>query len=169
MQQFILQKINDGVDMTAKDVVYIGRGLKLSPVSSREVVFQTLVSNPDSKIFTSINRLIENIEKEEPFDELPDEVKPSLSRLSYILEKPENSVDRHILSPITAVLAKYVDLKAEHEKSKRHTYRAYLITIVSFLVGSISFYYTLNTPSASDIRQTMEQVLTERALREQSD
>lgn len=103
------------------------------------------------------------IEKEEPFDELPDEVKPSLSRLSKLIEKSNDSADKHILLPVTTALTKYVELKVEQEKAKKQTNRAYVITIISFVVGAISFYFTLKSPSEADIKKAMEQVLSEKA------
>jgi hypothetical protein len=63
--------------------------------------------------------LVVEIEKEEPFDELPDEVKPSLSRLLKIIESSKDESDKHVLLPITSALNKYTELKLEQEKNKK--------------------------------------------------
>lgn len=162
MRANVVKKLASNVTLSAKDVIHIGRGFDLSPQSSRDVVFKLHADVDDPVSFSTLKALIAEIEKEEPFDELPDEVKPSLSRLSNLIEQSTDSVDKHILLPVTTTLTKYVELKTEQEKAKKQTNRAYVITIISFVVGAISFYFTLKSPSETDIKKAMEQVLSEK-------
>lgn len=164
MRANVVKKLTSNVTLSAKDIMHIGRGFDLSPQSSRDVVFKLHADVDDPTSFTTLKALLEDIEKEEPFDELPDEVKPSLARLSKIIEQSTDSADKHILLPITTVLTKYVELKADQEKAKKQTNRAYVITIISFVVGASSFYFTLKSPSETDIKRAMEQVWAEKAV-----
>lgn len=168
MRANVVKKLTSNVTLSAKDIVHIGRGFDLSPQSSRDVVFTLYADVDDDASFTTLKALVADIEKEEPFDELPDEVKPSLARLSKIIEQSTDSADKHILLPITTTLTKYVELKADQEKAKKQTNRAYVITIISFVVGAISFYFTLKSPSEADIKKAMEQVLAEKVVNDSS-
>ncbi|WP_322978802.1 hypothetical protein [Pseudomonas sp. C11] len=165
MRANVVKKLTANVTLSAKDIIHIGRGYELSPQSSRDVVFKLHADIDDPAAFSTLKALVAEIEKEEPFDELPDEVKPSLSRLSKLIEQSNDNADKHILLPVTTTLTKYVELKAEQEKAKKQTNRAYVITIISFVVGAISFYFTLKSPSETDIKKAMEQVLSEQVAR----
>lgn len=159
MKDNIRQKIAASIPLSAKDVVYIGRGFSLSPASSRSVVYRLFSAVSDAKDYQSLKDLIVEIEKEEPFEDLPDEVKPSLSRLTKIIESTSDESDKHVLLPITSTLNKYVELRAEQEKFKKQNTRAYVISIVSFVVGAVSFYFTLKSPGEPEIRHAVEQAL----------
>jgi hypothetical protein len=56
------------------------------------------------------------------------------------------------------VLVKYVELKSEQDKLKNQTNLAYVVTIVIFVIGAISFYFTLSSPSAKDIVKEIREV-----------
>lgn len=162
MRSNIEKKLQANVTLTAKDIIHIGRGLGLSPQDSRNAVFGLHAQVDDKATFSTLRALTSELEKEELFDELPDEVKPSLSRISRLIEQSVDSADKNVLLPLTTTLAKYVELKAEQEKAKQQTYRAYVITIISFVIGSVSFYYTLRSPTAADIKMEMQKVMADR-------
>lgn len=164
MKSNIKQKLSSSVSLSAKDITLIGRGFDLSPKSSRDVIYKLYAEIDESSSFSALKKLVVEIEKEEPFDDLPDEVKPSLSRLLKIIESSQDESDKHILLPITSTLNKYTELRLEQERTKKQTNRAYIITIISFVVGAISFYFTLKSPSDVDIKRAMEQVLIERSV-----
>ncbi|PKQ40780.1 hypothetical protein CXP40_14770 [Pseudomonas sp. YY-1] len=164
MKTNIKQKLSSSVLLSAKDITLIGRGFDLSPKNSRDVIYRLYAEIDEAASFSALKKLVIEIEKEEPFDDLPDEVKPSLSRLLKIIESSQDDSDKHILLPITSTLNKYTELKSEQEKTKKQTNRAYIITIISFVVGAISFYFTLKSPSDIDIKRAMEQVLIEHSV-----
>lgn len=164
MKSNIKNKLTASVSLTAKDITLIGRGFDLSSKNSHDAVYKLYAETDDANAFSSLKKLVEEIEKEEPFDDLPDEVKPSLSRLVKLVESSQELSDKHVLLPITSTLNKYTELKLEQEKSKKQTNRAYVITIISFVVGAISFYFTLKSPSDVEIKKAMEQVLIERSI-----
>ncbi|MGS0680194.1 hypothetical protein ACVBIL_03425 [Shewanella sp. 125m-7] len=151
MKKNVLGKLSSGFELSSKDIVHIGRGFGLTPYQSRNIIYKIHGDIIDKDEFYRLKNLIEDIEKEEPFDELPDEVKPSLIRLTAITSNSSSESDRHLLSPIVHTLSKYMDMTSEQENLKKKTNRAYILTVVSFLIGAISFYFTLQSPSAEQI------------------
>jgi hypothetical protein len=163
LMENVSKKLAANVSLSAKDIIHIGRGFHLSPKSSGEAIYKLYTEANDPNSYAALKALISNLEKEEAFDDLPDEVKPSMMRIAKLIDHSGDPADKHILLPITTTLNKYVELKVEQEKAKKQTYRAYIITIISFMVGASSFYFTLKSPSADDIKKTVEQVLIEKS------
>ncbi len=163
LMENVSKKLAAHVNLTAKDIIHIGRGFYLSPKSSGEVIYKLYTAANDPNSYAALKTLVSDLEKEEAFDDLPDEVKPSMMRMVKLIDQSSDPADRHILLPITTTLNKYVELKVEQDKAKKQTNRAYVITIISFMVGAISFYFTLKSPSADDIKKTVEQVLQEKS------
>lgn len=156
MRKNIISKFSSEIALTAKDVVHIGKAFDLSAHQARKVIYDIYSEANEKGEFNKLQELIRDIEKEEPFDELPDEVKPSLIRLTKISESSGEESDKHILSPIVQTLNKYVELKSEQEKLKKQTNRAYVITIISFIFGAVSTYFTISAPSATEIAKEIQ-------------
>lgn len=157
MQKNIFTKLKSKIQLSSKDIVNIGKSFDLSAFQSRKVIYKIFRDAEDKESFDSLKNLVQEIEAEEPYDDMPDEVKPSLVRLSKLTEQSTEESDKHILNPITGALGKYVELKSEQEKLKKQTNRAYVVTIVSFVIGAISFYFTLSSPSAKDIAKEIQE------------
>jgi hypothetical protein len=162
MSNNIKNKLKNNVCLSPKNIVHIGRGYNLSAKKSRDVIYNIYANIDDPASHTALDSLVSDIEKVELFDDLPDEVKPSMSRIAKLIDNSTEISDKQILTPIATKLNEYVELKAEQEKMKKQTNRAYFITMISFVVGAISFYFTLNSPSDGDIKRTIEQVFSER-------
>lgn len=156
MRKNVLSKLSSKIELTAKDIVHIGRAFDLTANQARQVIYKIYSEVNESNEFKKFQELIRDIEKEEPFDGLPDEVKPSLIRLTKLSENSGEESDRHIVSPIVQTLNKYVDLKSEQEKLKKQTNRAYFITIISFIFGAVSTYFTISAPTATDIAKEIQ-------------
>ncbi|SDP91488.1 hypothetical protein [Ectopseudomonas guguanensis] len=158
MQKNVHAKMASGIQLSAKDVVNIGKSFDLTAFQSRKVIYKIFREADNKETFESLKKLVQEIESEEPFDDMPDEVKPSLARLTKIAEASDEDSDKHLLAPILGVLSKYVEQKSEQEKLKKQTNRAYVVTIISFVVGAISFYFTLTSPSAEDIAREIQAI-----------
>lgn len=156
MQKNVHTKLASGIQMTAKDVVNIGKSFDLTAFQSRKVIYKIFREADTKETFDNLKKLVQEIEAEEPFDDMPDEVKPSLARLTKITEDSTEISDKHLLTPIMGVLTKYMEQKSEQEKLKKQTNRAYIVTVISFVVGAISFYFTLTSPSAKDIAREIQ-------------
>lgn len=164
MRKNINSKLNSNISLSSRDIVNIGKSYDLSASQSRKIIYKAFRDTENKDTFESLKLLVQEIESEEPYDDMPDEVKPSLVRLSKLTEQSYEESDKHILSPITSVLTKYVELKAEQDKLKKQTTRAYVLTIVSFVIGAISFYFTLSSPSAKDIAKEIRNVTTNQPI-----
>ncbi|WP_462172223.1 hypothetical protein [Pseudoalteromonas xiamenensis] len=154
-------KIQSEIDLSASDVVNIGKAFRLTPYQSRRVVYQIFSEINDKEPFNKLKTLVQEIEKEEPFDDLPDEVKPSMIRLTTLTNTSSEPSDKQLLSPISHTLKKYVDLLAEQDLLRKKTNRAWLVTLVSFVIGAISFYFTVTAPTASEIATQLKEISSE--------
>ena len=151
LQADLAKKIEAGFELTSKDIVVIGRAYDLSAKNSRGALYCVYKDIKTPEEFIKLKALVLEIEKEEPFDTMPDEVKPSLLRVSELAYKTGEESDKHILTPITNILTKYQELQDEQKKTRKQTNIAYMLTIVSFIVGGISLYFAITAPTASEI------------------
>jgi hypothetical protein len=158
MKANLKEKLNSQIELSASDVVNIGKAFRLTPYQSRRIVYQIFSDLNDKDSFDKLKILVNEIEKEEPFDDLPEEVKPSMIRLTSLVSSSSELSDKQLLSPISHTLKKYVDLLAEQDLLKKKTNRAWLLTIVSFVIGAISFYFTVTAPTASDIATQLNEI-----------
>lgn len=161
LQANLKEKINANIELDSKDIVLLGRAHFLSPSNSRTALYRVYQDVKDPELFKKLKVLVSEVEKEEPFDTMPDEVKSSLLRVSNLLSKSDQKSDNHVLTPITNILTKYNELLREQESSKIKTNRAYAATLVSLVIGVVSIVYAYNAPSASDIATEVYQALSE--------
>ncbi|MBQ0712167.1 MAG: hypothetical protein KBT53_04330 [Porticoccus sp.] len=151
MKRNIESKLGSEINLCSRDIVNIGKSFDLTPFQSRKIVYKIFSGANNPEAFSKLKQLVNEIETEEPFDDLPDEVKPSLVRITKISEETKEESDKYILSPIIQTLNKFVELKSEQEKLKKQTTRAYFISVISVVIGAVSFYFTLTSPSAEEI------------------
>ncbi|CAK2110800.1 conserved hypothetical protein [Vibrio crassostreae] len=151
LQADLKSKLESGFNLTSQDIVLIGRAHNLSPSNSRLALYRVYKGISDSGSFEKLKKLVSEIHKEEPFDTMPDEVKPSLSRILELTSNTTSETDKHLLTPVTNLLTKYQELVEEQRKTKKQATIAYLITIVSFVIGAVSLYYAITAPTAADI------------------
>ena len=160
LQADLKEKINANIELDSKDIVLLGRAHFLSPSNSRTALYRVYQDVKDPESFKKLKILVSEVEKEEPFDTMPDEVKSSLLRVSNLLSKSDEESDKHVLTPITNILTKYNELLEEQKASKIKTNRAYVATLVSLVIGVVSIVYAYNAPSASDIAAEVSETLS---------
>ncbi|UCX03677.1 hypothetical protein [Shewanella glacialimarina] len=153
LESQIKSKIENGITLDPKLLNDFGKALGLGHFSSREPVYKLLLECNEVERFNEINDLLQKIKKEEPFDDMPDEVKPSLIRITDLVEKSEDASDKHLLLPINKILAKYVELEANKEKLKSRSRWSFSISVISILVGAWSLY---QSPSLNDIEKIVK-------------
>ncbi|ENM5799950.1 heme exporter protein CcmD [Vibrio mimicus] len=158
LQADLKSKLESGFNLTSQDIVLLGRAHDLSPSNSRLALYRVYKDISDSGSFDKLKELVSEIHKEEPFDTMPDEVKPSLSRILELTSNTTSETDKHLLTPITNILTKYQDLVEEQRKTKKQATVAYLITIISFVIGAVSLYYAITAPTAADIATQLSQM-----------
>ena len=151
-------KLEKGFNLSSQDIVLVGRAYNLSAANSRLALYRVYKDLTDLESFEKLKKLVSEILKEEPFDTMPDEVKPSLARISALTSTSSTETDKHLLTPITNILTKYQDLVEEQKKTKKQTYIAYVVTLVSFVFGTVSLYYSISAPTAAEIAGELSKV-----------
>lgn len=159
MSASILRKLEVGIMLSSRDAISMGRGLALSAKSCRTAVSRLLVVVDEPATFVTLTQLVGEMEKEDPIDELPVEVRPSLVRLTALVAASPEVFDQHILTPVTATLSKYVELKAEQEKVRKQTRQSYVMTVLGIVLGAVGLYFTLRSPSEADLQRIVEQAI----------
>jgi hypothetical protein len=152
------EKIENDFELSTQDIVILGRAYDLSPSNSRLALYRVYKNIKNKDSFNFLKKLVSEIQKEEPFDTMPDEVKPSLSRILELTSKSQSETDKHILTPITNILTKYQELLEERKKTRKRNNIAYTISIVSFFIGVIGLYYAFSSPSANDIANELKKL-----------
>lgn len=155
----VLNKIKSGIDISANDVNLMARATGLSTKSVSECISKLLLIENNKEIFEKIRSLSIDFNKIEPYENLPDEVKPSLMRIQELIDVSNRSSDMALLNPIQRNLASYAEQKNEYETSKKRSKWFNLITIIGFVVGIIGLYFTLNTPDSKDIEKIIRSAI----------
>lgn len=156
----ILAKLKASIALSANDISTMARGAGLARASVSKCLSELLLETNDQQVFASLQRLATDLEKTEPFDDLPPEVKPALVRLQEMLEVSSQKSDVHLLSPIQRALGTYVEQKAELESSKRFGKWMNLISIIGFIVGLWGFYFAWKSPDANEMEAVFRKVIT---------
>ena len=155
----LLEKFNASISLSINDVINMAKGADLARPSVGKCLNQLLSDTNDPNIFKEIQRLTAELEKEEPFDDLPEEVKPSLVRLVELCEASSVTSDKYLLSPVQKTLGTYVELKAEVEKNRTKAKWVNIAGIVSLIVGMWSFYLTWKSPDVKDIEAAVKRAV----------
>lgn len=160
LKNSIAMKLKASIALSGEDVIIMARGAGLARASVSKCLSQLLLETHDQEIFRSLQKLATDIEKTEPFEDLPSEVKPSLIRLHELIESSTQKSDAHLLAPIQRTLGTYVDQKAEFESAKRIGKWINLISIIGFIVGLWGFYFAWKSPDSSEMEAVFRKVLS---------
>jgi hypothetical protein len=155
----ILAKLKASIPLSAKDINTMARGIGLARASISNCISKLLMETNEPQAYVSLQKLAAELEKTEPFEDLPLEVKPSLIRLQELVEESSLKSDIHLLSPIQRALGSYVEQKAEVESSKRVAKWINIISIVGFIVGLWGFYFAWKSPDAKEIEAVVKKAI----------
>lgn len=164
LRDSILKKIENNISLSLSDVTSIAKGVNLQRPSVSRTIYKLLHDTNEPTLFQKFKELSKELEKEEPFDDLPEEVKPSLVRLSELCTDSHQKSDQFLLTPIQKTLATYVELKIEVEKTKKWSKLFNTLGIVSFIVGLLGFYLTLKSPDIKDIEAAVNRVVNKQVI-----
>jgi hypothetical protein len=152
----IAEKIKANLKLSVADIINIGRGIGTSRSDSIEVIYELLAEAKEEKDITTVKSLIDEINKKEPFDDLPEEVKPSMIRLAELCSNAQTDSDRSLLIPIRRTLADYRIMQADHQKIKTQSKISYIITIISVCIGVIGLVFAFRAPNREYIKDAIE-------------
>lgn len=149
----ILKNNHNNLDLN--DIKQMTEAVNLNNFAARKIIKQLYYTDE----LNLVRQLQKEIQQEEPFDGCSDELKPTLIGINELLETHGSESQKHLLTPIISELKELNQIKHDHKKMKTQSYIAYIIAIISFFIGSISFYYTITAPSGKEIANTVVEQL----------
>lgn len=155
LKEKIEGKLNSGVALTAQEIADIGRGLNLSTSRSMDALYELYADTDEKEKHETYRSLIEEINRTEPFEALPEEVRPSLARLSSICTESSQASDKELLHPITKVLSEYQDMKRDHATIRKQGRISYVVALVSFFIGVVGLVLAFSGPSKGFIEEEL--------------
>jgi hypothetical protein len=156
VKDLIKKKFANNIAISSHDILDIGRGSDVPQALAIEALYQLFAEAEDEESYSKIKKLIEELQKEEPFESLPDETRPSLARLATLCDESGQNSDRELLHPITKILSEYMELKQERATLKRQGRISYAIAIVSFFIGVVGLILAFTGPSKDFIEKQLE-------------
>ncbi len=161
LKEKLQSKIKNNIKLEAKEIIEIGRGFELSSGQSIACLNQ-LYSNTDVKDEHDIYKgLLEDLNKAKPFEALPDEVRPSLARLTVLCSESQHESDNELLNPIKKVLEEYKQIKIDHDSMKKRSYISYMVAIISLFIGVGGFWYAFSGPSKDFLKDELNKTATQ--------
>ncbi|HEZ4777799.1 TPA: hypothetical protein WIU75_001508 [Neisseria meningitidis] len=151
----ILKNNHNNLDLN--DIKQMTEAVNLNNFAARKIIKQLYYT--DELNLNLVRQLQKEIQQEEPFDGCSDELKPTLIGINELSETHGSESQKHLLTPIISELKELNQIKHDHKKMKTQSYIAYIIAIISFFIGSISFYYTITAPSGKEIANTVVEQL----------
>jgi hypothetical protein len=159
LYQNILEKWKAGASLSVNDVLDIGRGLDITRSDAIDVIYMLLAEAKEQKEIDMARHLIDDVNKKAPYEDLPDDVKPSIIRLSEICDEARLESDKSLLIPIQRALSHYKTMLAEHQSIKTQSRVSYVVGIISVLVGIIGLALAFRGPTTADVRQSITDAL----------
>lgn len=156
VKEQIKKKIEGGVNLEAKEVADIGRGFSLSSGRAIEALYQLYSEAEDEGSHSKYKKLIEDINRTEPFESLPEETRPSLARLAEISQSSGQESDKELLHPITKLLDEYQDMKRDHAGMKKQNRISYFVALISFFIGIVGLIMAFTGPSKDFIQKEIQ-------------
>ena len=164
LRAVILKKLQAGIDLSAQETRTMAKGSAIPRLSVNKLVYRLLHDTNDPAMYAKIRSLSLQLEKEEPFDELPEEVKPSLLRLVELCDASPQRSDHALLSPIQKSLSSFVELKVQVEKSKRFAKWVNVAGMASLIIGVWGVYLSWKSPGIKEIEAVVIHAVRESAL-----
>ncbi|WP_194868649.1 hypothetical protein [Pseudoalteromonas sp. PPB1] len=149
----IKKKIEGGINLEAKEVADIGRGIGLNSGRAIEALYQLYSEAQEQESHNKYKKLIEDINRTEPFESLPEEARPSLARLAEISQSSGQESDKELLHPITKILAEYQDMNRDHAAMKKQNWVSYIVALISFFIGTVGLILAFTGPSKDFIQE----------------
>lgn len=151
----IERKLKNSEIIDIKDIVSMQEALSISKIMARKYI-KTLHLKPDfDQQSDKLRDLIDKLQEDKPFDNCPIETRGILVKLKSIL----NETEQGILNPIVKSLEELNINREENRKIKKRSYIAYVVGMISFIMGGISLYFTLKSPTIDDIKITIQQTI----------
>jgi hypothetical protein len=163
VKDLISAKFTKNIELGVQDVLDIARGADASSNDGIEALYELYANSDDEDQHKKLKALLEDYNREEPFQSLPEEARPSLARISTLCEESALVTDRELLHPIRKLLEEYQQLKQDHQSIKRQSWISYIIAIVSFFIGAIGLILAFQGPTKEFVSTEIRSALAEQA------
>ena len=90
-----------------QDVLDIARGGGASSSDGVEALYEMYAESDDGDLHGHLKSLLADFNREEPFESLPEEARPSACSESTLCEESAMPTDRELLHPIRKILEEY--------------------------------------------------------------
>ena len=150
------KKIGGDIELTSQDIIDIGRGAGVSQGLAIDALYQLFAEAEDKEKCATVKKLISEIQREEPFESLAPEARPSLARISTLCEQSDQETDRELLHPITKLLEEHQEMRQERASIKRQGRISYVVALVSFFIGVVGLILAFRSPSKGFIENQLE-------------
>ena len=155
VKEQISKKMDAKIPISAADVSAIGRGLDASQGMAVHALYQLFAETDEQGLHEQIRKLIDDLTREDPFESLPEVVRPSLARLTTLCRESPQSTDKELLHPIVKVLDEYQEMRRDHAVMKRQTRVSYVVALISFFIGVVGIILAFNGPSKVFVRNQL--------------
>jgi hypothetical protein len=161
VKELLNAKMGKGIGLTIQDILDVARGSGASSSDGIEALYELYATTEDQEIHERLKVLLADFNREEPFESLPEEARPSLARIYTLCEESTLATDRELLHPIRKLLEEYQTMKQEHQSIKKQSWISYIIAIVSFFIGAIGLILAFQGPSKDFVSKEIRSALTE--------
>ncbi len=161
LKKTILAKATAFNEISVWEVGNFARAFGIGRQSIDKAMSQLLAETKDKPLYECIKKVALDLEKKAPFENLPDEVKPSLHRIQELIDASALPSDALLLSSIQNALGNHVELKREAEAAKHIGKWLNALSIVGFFVGIFGLYLTFKSPGIADFETMLHQQLKE--------
>lgn len=156
VKELIEKKLSSDIVLNAQDIVDIGRGAGASQGLATEALYQLFAESDDKERYVKLKELLAELQREEPFESLPPEARPSLARIAILCNQSDQTTDRELLHPITTLLQEHQELKQERAAIKRQGRISYVVALVSFFIGVVGLILAFTGPTKDFITKELE-------------
>ena len=160
LHQNIAEKLKAGVSLTVNDILNIGKGMGVPRSEAIDTIYTLLAEAKEQKDIETARHLLDDVNKKAPYEDLPDEVKPAIIRLSEICEAAKAESDKALLIPVQQALSRYKVMLGDHQRMKTQSRISYIVGIISVIVGLVGIALAFRSPPSADVRQTINDVIS---------
>lgn len=144
----VLDRLAADIPVSRADVHRFANALELSQSEAQNALEQ-LYSEETSETITPevldrIAQLLGELEMQQPYENLPAEVRQSLVRMNRLVRSAsqDNQDVDMMLSPIVNALHNYVELADQKKRQVVHLFAAYAISVASMILGGAALFYS---------------------------
>ncbi|WP_343619631.1 hypothetical protein [Acinetobacter proteolyticus] len=144
-------KIDNGFVITIDDFMRMLRISNINIQTANNVISELIFDNQDLEKEKIYQGFIKQIEKVEPFGNLPKELNLIIQRLIEVIETTDSKSDRYLLIPLQQALERSKVIEDKQRKSKNMNLFVFLMGLFSFVISFGGLYISAKSPTKEEI------------------